>query len=79
MHSRPRASWNRWATTRQAGVRLLRPTRAGRAVTGAVTAAIDDIEQRWRSEIGDTDWNRLRSTLARMQADAEIWSDLTRS
>jgi hypothetical protein len=36
------------------------------AVTGAVPAAIDDIEQRWRSEIGDTDWNRLRSTLARM-------------
>lgn len=51
-------------------VRLLRPTRAGRAVTGAVATAIDDIEQRWRSEIGDKEWDRLRATLDRMQAAA---------
>jgi DNA-binding MarR family transcriptional regulator len=48
-------------------VRLIRPTRAGRAVARAVTAAIDDIEERWRAEIGDQEWDRLRSTLARMQ------------
>lgn len=51
-------------------VRLLRPTRAGRTVAGAVTSAIDDIEQRWRSEIGEEEWDRLRSTLARMHAAA---------
>jgi DNA-binding MarR family transcriptional regulator len=52
-------------------VRLLRPTRAGRAVATAVTAAIEDIEQRWRSGIGEQEWDRMRSTLARMPAAAE--------
>jgi DNA-binding MarR family transcriptional regulator len=55
-------------------VRLLRLTRAGRAVASTVSAAIDDIEQRWRSEIGVEEWDRLRSTLVRMHATAAMRS-----
>ena len=51
-------------------VRLLRPTRTGRAVASAVRAAIGDIEQRWRSVIGAGDWDRLRTTLERVHAAA---------
>jgi DNA-binding MarR family transcriptional regulator len=52
-------------------VRLIRPTRAGRAVAAAVTAAIDDIEQRWRADIGAKEWDRLRATLMRVHATAQ--------
>lgn len=50
--------------------RLLRPTKAGRSVARAVGSAIDDIEERWRSDIGSREWDRLRATLARIHAAA---------
>lgn len=49
-----------------ARVRRLRITDRGRTVVGGSSRAIDDLERRWADEVGDSAYEALRRTLARL-------------
>lgn len=43
--------------------RLLRPTALGRAVAEHTRTAIEDLERRWRGEVGEEVWDQMRRGL----------------
>jgi len=49
-------------------VRIVRPTPAGAALRVAVDAAINELEQRWREEVGERPWETFREVLAQVGA-----------
>jgi DNA-binding MarR family transcriptional regulator len=43
--------------------RLIRPTAKGRIVHRVAHRKLEELEERWRAEIGDHHWRQLRSAL----------------